>query len=420
MEPGVTGYRVYYATAHGGEEHGMQVGNQTTAVLRGLAPSTTYSIHVTAYNIFGLESPPSDRVVLHTEPENFRIKLDELGVNLTIDGKSGESYDLLESEDLQTWRKLKTLHNLTGTCHFFRPVDVDEHPRRFYRLEPKGETFPVWMAMAGRSNPLADDNGDGISNLVTYGTGADLLSSPREARLETNLAQAWVSGELSRIVTVSYTLRENLSGVIPILECSTDLQTWEDAREFTIVLSTTSNGNGTHTVTTRLPHSPGQSPSRVCFYRLRFQLETPPAPPQSFWNWMAAWNRIDPYTDDDGYGLNNILTYASGADLTSGPRGALLSLDTAMFTVGGVRSRYRVFNYDLREHLTELTPVFQTSTDLETWHDAHDSTVEISSFSNGDGTRSIYVREAAPASGSPDPRRFYRLHFPLDIGGTTE
>ena len=95
-EPGVVGYRVYYSEVYDANTESIQTTTNTTMVLGELKPSTTYKSHVTAFNFFGQESPPSERVIFHTDPRGFSIGTHALGINFTIKGEGGEGYDLLE------------------------------------------------------------------------------------------------------------------------------------------------------------------------------------------------------------------------------------------------------------------------------------------------------------------------------------
>ncbi|MBI3851827.1 MAG: fibronectin type III domain-containing protein [Verrucomicrobia bacterium] len=61
-DPYVAGYALYYGTASGNYSQRLDVGNQTTATVTNLTPGERYYFVVTAYNILGLESEPSNEV----------------------------------------------------------------------------------------------------------------------------------------------------------------------------------------------------------------------------------------------------------------------------------------------------------------------------------------------------------------------
>jgi hypothetical protein len=64
-EANIKGYRIYYGPTGLGQTNFVDVGNQTTGSITNLACATTYFFYVTAYNVFDLESDPSD-VLTHT------------------------------------------------------------------------------------------------------------------------------------------------------------------------------------------------------------------------------------------------------------------------------------------------------------------------------------------------------------------
>ena len=61
-ESDLAGYRLYYAEVSGNYDQQIDVGNTTTNTVSGLVQGRTYYFVVTAYNISGLESDPSNEV----------------------------------------------------------------------------------------------------------------------------------------------------------------------------------------------------------------------------------------------------------------------------------------------------------------------------------------------------------------------
>jgi hypothetical protein len=61
-EPLVAGYRVYLGTASGVYSRTVDVGDQTWAWVTSLRRGRTYFFAVTAYDVFGNESPTSEEV----------------------------------------------------------------------------------------------------------------------------------------------------------------------------------------------------------------------------------------------------------------------------------------------------------------------------------------------------------------------
>lgn len=66
-ETNIQGYRIYYGMASGGPTNVIDVGNQAMGTVTNLAYSTGYFFYVTAYNVFELESDPSQKL-LYTTP----------------------------------------------------------------------------------------------------------------------------------------------------------------------------------------------------------------------------------------------------------------------------------------------------------------------------------------------------------------
>lgn len=64
-EANIRGYRIYYGPTGLGQTNFVDVGNRTTGSITNLAFATSYFFYVTAYNVFDLESDPSE-VLTHT------------------------------------------------------------------------------------------------------------------------------------------------------------------------------------------------------------------------------------------------------------------------------------------------------------------------------------------------------------------
>jgi large repetitive protein len=61
-EPGVAGYRLHYGQPPGNYSDIVDAGAVTNVMIRNLIAGATYSFYVTCYNVFGLESEPSNIV----------------------------------------------------------------------------------------------------------------------------------------------------------------------------------------------------------------------------------------------------------------------------------------------------------------------------------------------------------------------
>lgn len=59
-ENNIAGYRIYFGQTSGGQTNIVEVGNNTVGSVTNLAFATSYFFYVTAYNVFGLESDPSE------------------------------------------------------------------------------------------------------------------------------------------------------------------------------------------------------------------------------------------------------------------------------------------------------------------------------------------------------------------------
>lgn len=269
-EPGIAGYRLYYQQVYSDEPTVVDVGRSTSLGLGTLSPSTTYVFWVTAYNSLGIESLPSKLISYNTAPANLQSEMTSTGINLSVRARVGETLALYDSADLQTWRLLSLHNNTTGTVRISHDFDFGTGPRRFFRLGTEGLTLSAWLDFRGLSDPLADSDGDGLSNLFTFASGADLKERAYEAMPSVGIVEINTGGVRTKYCTFRYTLREGMSGIIPIVEHSADLKKWYNA--FWSLGEETSdlNGDGTRTITVRASRSLSPDDSQRLFYRLRF------------------------------------------------------------------------------------------------------------------------------------------------------
>jgi hypothetical protein len=101
-----------------------------------------------------------------------------------------------------------------------------------------GDSFDVWMTTHGFSDPIDDPDGDGLSNILTYYSGADL-----------NGATAPVSIRNDGAIVLQR--RIGVSGVTGMLESSDDLRTWS-AVPAGMLGDPLSEGNGTESLRVNL------------------------------------------------------------------------------------------------------------------------------------------------------------------------
>ena len=114
-----------------------------------------------------------------------------------------------------------------------------------------GSGFDAWMAANGFTDPVADPDGDGLSHLTTYFTGADLVADPHN----------FLTIDTDSIATVRR--RSGLSGASGNLETSTDLRNWTALPENALGRAVDA-GNGTEHLTATIDVS-----ENVVYVRLR-------------------------------------------------------------------------------------------------------------------------------------------------------
>ena len=124
--------------------------------------------------------------------------------------------------------------------------------------------FAQWMATNGFINPLEDSTGLGMSNLMAFATGADLLANPKDALPTVML----VHDSGADYLEFRYRRRTNATDIDYLVQISDDLTNWQPG---TTQVSITDNADGTETVTVR---PPALTPADVgLFARLRVQLQ---------------------------------------------------------------------------------------------------------------------------------------------------
>jgi len=221
-DPDLAGYRVYSGTASGVYTQEEDVGNATTATVANLIAGATYFFAVTAYDIFGLESPPSNEVSAETPILNLSGISNGMsfnsGVAIMINAVASEVGGTISSVNFYSGSNLIGTTGATSNAVVWNgaPVGTD-----------------VITAVA------SDANGDTTSaqvsvTVVPFGVTAMQF-------LPDGSFQIAVTGAVGKINTVYY---------------STDLQTWT-------LLSTAVNGTGTLQV-----DDPGAKGSAQRFYKV--------------------------------------------------------------------------------------------------------------------------------------------------------
>ncbi len=102
--------------------------------------------------------------------------------------------------------------------------------------------FAAWLAGRGQTDPMADPDGNGWNELLTYALGSDLASGGNVyfAALET-LNVGRQDGEY---MTLTYQARDVSPEVDQVVEVSTDLVDWNTVDH--VLVSEADQGSGVH------------------------------------------------------------------------------------------------------------------------------------------------------------------------------
>jgi hypothetical protein len=147
-DPNVIGYRLYQGRASEVYTEVIDIGNTTTAVISNLVAGATYYFAVTAYDITGLESEYSAEIS-YTVPAGapsmrdmlppLTLQLSSSNVVLAGTASPGNSYDILATQDFQTWLVIGTVAvDATGVFQF---------------TDPRGSSLPVCCYRLHRAIP---------------------------------------------------------------------------------------------------------------------------------------------------------------------------------------------------------------------------------------------------------------------------
>jgi hypothetical protein len=142
----VIGYFVYYGAASSVYTNKVAVTGVTRATITGLVEGVTYYFAVTAFNVAGLESTPSNEIsyaVPSTLPQ-VQVQAASGGrATLMVTGQIGHTYDILATRTLLNWTVIGvvTVGN-TGSVQFI-DTSATNLPARYYRAqETQGPVFP--------------------------------------------------------------------------------------------------------------------------------------------------------------------------------------------------------------------------------------------------------------------------------------
>jgi len=136
-ETNIVGYRLYYGTTSQSLTNTVDAGPQLTVTVNGLREGVTYYFAVTARNLDELESDFSDQVSYLVPGLNLLLSPPATPADpmrLRFDAVPGYAFELLASEDLETWATLYyTTPSASGWVDY-ADVEAPTLPMRFYRL----------------------------------------------------------------------------------------------------------------------------------------------------------------------------------------------------------------------------------------------------------------------------------------------
>jgi hypothetical protein len=156
----IAGYNVYYGTASRSYTQKINAGNTSASVISNLTSGVTFYFAVTAYDIFGIESLPSNEVS-YTVPvvtaTNPPVKLSMRSVradatakvfSISSAGTAPTNWTLQASTDLRTWDAVSTGTNSAVNVS----VVVASSPQMFFRLNSASSGISLATKNAGMPN----------------------------------------------------------------------------------------------------------------------------------------------------------------------------------------------------------------------------------------------------------------------------
>jgi Fibronectin type III domain len=136
-DPSVAGYVLSYGETSGSYSNHIDVGTNTTATVTGLTEGTTNYFVVTAYNVIGIQGPPSSQIA-YIVPGVIRVAKGPAGgspMTISFPVAPGHWYQVQVSTDLKSWTTiLQTTTAAANTWTTFQDTQSKGVSRRFYRL----------------------------------------------------------------------------------------------------------------------------------------------------------------------------------------------------------------------------------------------------------------------------------------------
>jgi len=134
------GYNVYYGGASGDYTNMINGGNATSTTISGLTAGVTYYFAATAYDGLGQESVYSSEIsyLLPAPAATLQIRSAPAGqFILTVSGLTGQTYDVLATQDFTAWSIIGTVTLDAGGSLDFTDTNAASFPQRFYCTRAK-------------------------------------------------------------------------------------------------------------------------------------------------------------------------------------------------------------------------------------------------------------------------------------------
>lgn len=138
-EPDIAGYRVYYGSSSGAYTSEMWAGDQTSVTISNLQEGLSYYFAVTATTTAGIESAPSEELVLHAHAEKVKLSIElakpvsQGTAQIKVPTEVGRVYILESSQDLKSWAPILWIFG-TGDLATVPVSPLSASAKRFYRV----------------------------------------------------------------------------------------------------------------------------------------------------------------------------------------------------------------------------------------------------------------------------------------------
>lgn len=143
-DPGVIGYALYYGSASGYYTNRVEAGNQTATSVTNLTAGIRYYFAVTAYNLLGMESLPSNETSCilspatstNSPPYISKFSVSAQGASLTWTSLPGRSYRVVYKDSLPDpqWRTASPDLNCTNAVTSWVDPVTGTGGQRFYAV----------------------------------------------------------------------------------------------------------------------------------------------------------------------------------------------------------------------------------------------------------------------------------------------